>query len=187
MERKFGDCIKCPRKNVQVNSKGICSECVYEINHGKTRFEVALEKEKSRPKKIYELKKTPLKPSKKRLKQIPIKKRITERGIKQIELDELTYEEVFNLKPCQCEECGTQLPDRFRDDEGRVIYKTQYSHILGKQAYPEFRNDKRNFNRLCGADHDQWEFGEKEKMKIFEKNQEIINILFTERNEKGNR
>lgn len=96
------------------------------------------------------------------------------------EKDKATYFEVFNSKPNECEECQCELSDLFEID-GKVVDVWQYSHILGKKAYPEFRNNKLNFNRLCLQHHQQWEFGNRQSMKIYETNQATINQLINDR------
>lgn len=184
IQQKIGKCINCPKDNIPINVKGLCSDCVYEKNHGISRFEAYRLKEQQNNDKLYSRKIKPLKRTKKRKRISEQKIKNREKRQKQIEMDEYTYEEVFNSKPHICEECGTPLPDEFRDEEGSVIFREQYSHIATKAAYPEFRNDKRNFNRLCAVDHMQWEFGDRESMKIYEPNQKIIEQLLKERNEK---
>ena len=186
MQQKIGDCIECPRTNVPINSKGLCPDCVYKRNHdGMSRFEVTKSKEKGKNDKLYSLKRKPIKTTKKRKKKnVFLKNERLEKRRRQIEKDEKTYEEVFNSKPNFCEECGKPLPDELRDEEEQIIFRTQYSHIMTKAAYPEFRNDSRNFNRLCDVHHDQWEFHDRENMKIYRQNQKIIEQLLKERHEK---
>jgi len=38
-----------------------------------------------------------------------------------IKLDELFYEECFNLSDHKCEECGVNLPEIFRDLDGKIV------------------------------------------------------------------
>jgi len=113
-------------------------------------------------------------------------KPISKKGKDQIKLDEATYQEVWDNSDCCCEECGTWLGDDFRIN-GKVNNKSFYSHILGKGAFPEFRNDPRNFNLLCPSCHSNWEFwplDKKEKMNIWEGNQITIQMLKDEYNGK---
>ena len=185
MIQKLGDCKgECERTNVPINSKGLCSECQYLKTHGKTRQETyserRSEKEKIKPKQIHSLTRNALRTPKKRKKtasSILMKNERLEKRREQIRKDEETYEQVFNSRPHECEECGRGLPDVFRDENGMVVARWQYSHILGKGAFPEFRNDPRNINLLCLDDHQMWEWGKREEMKIYDKNQLIIQEL----------
>lgn len=180
-----GICIDCDQDKWMVNSKGQCEECRYKQNHGgKTKLEVQIEKEKSKPKKTYQLKRTPLKRSKNTLKRsfIEQSKESKEKRDEVLKKDRETYLEVFNSTPNECEECKlngiyTPLPDQFEDEEGNIIAIWQYSHILSKGAFEEFRHNKNNINRICREHHDQWEFGNRESMKIYEPNQIIIQKL----------
>src|SRR5690554_4983817 len=78
---------------------------------------------------------------------------------KKIDEDEEIYERVFNALPCKCEECGAPLPEDFRDENGKVIARYQYSHIIPKSIAAELRHSVENFNRLCLIHHIQWENG----------------------------
>ena len=189
MQQKFGTCKECD-KDRPLNSKLVCSECQFTLNHdGKSRQEVylerKLEREKGKLKEIHVLKRKSLKASKKRPKtrvNRQLRNERLEKRREQIRLDEAPYEEVFNSKSPFCEETGQPLNTEFRDEEGDIIARWQYSHILTKKAYPEFRNNPKNFNRLSYEAHQQWEFGDREKMKIYNKNQEIIQELLKKRN-----
>lgn len=60
-------------------------------------------------------------------------------------------------------------------------YSAAYiSHILTKGAHPEMAHDPRNINILCYEAHNQWEFGDRQKMRIFESNRLIIEKLKNE-------
>ena len=149
-------CIECGSEWVVNQKYRLCQSCNFKRLHGKSEFEFSRDSHKNIPS-------------------------VSKRGVRQIDKDEETYRAVFNLLPNVCQECGTELPDVFRDENGKIVARFQYSHILGKQSHPEFRNEVRNFNRVCMVDHDNWEFGEKESMKIFKQNQETIQILYNER------
>ena len=84
-----------------------------------------------------------------------------------IKQDEDFYEECFNLSDHKCEECGKELPTQFRDDQGKVIARFRYSHIIPKSIEPKLRHDINNINHLCLKDHTRWDFGDKENMKIY--------------------
>lgn len=99
---------------------------------------------------------------------------VSEKTQVKIDKDEETYEKVFNSSDHKCEECGVRLNEEFRDDEGRVSCRWRYSHILPKSIYPKLRHNVLNFNNLCLECHQVWDFGDKKRMKIFDKNEETI-------------
>ena len=167
------ECSKCGKPSFIVNRKRmLCDDCNYFRMHGMTRLDAFKHKESQKQYKLPVKKKTAVKTNVKR----------SETLLK----DRETYRKVFSSKPNECEECGTQLPDVFEDEKGSIAYVVQYSHILGKAAYPEFRHDPRNFNRLCFNCHRKYEDGDsRETMKIFANNQVIIQTLFNERNERS--
>lgn len=157
-----------------MNSRFECPDCVFKKNHGgKSRQQVYADRQKE-------------KAVEKGFERVQKKNKLKPKNVDQIALDEKTYEQVFLDKPNWCEECElrgikTMLSPRFRNEKGAVIAKWQYSHILTKAAYPEFRNDRRNFNRLCFHHHQVWEFGDRETMMITPLNQKIIDELLSER------
>lgn len=68
----------------------------------------------------------------------------------------------------KCENCFKPLPN----------YSAVYcSHILSRGAFPEMQYDARNINILCLNCHNEWENGEREKMRIFEENELLIEQL----------
>lgn len=62
----------------------------------------------------------------------------------------------------------------------REYSATYVSHILTKGGHPDMAHDPRNTNILCLKAHNQWEFGNREKMRIYERNQLIIKQLKNE-------
>lgn len=84
--------------------------------------------------------------------------------------DEDFYEECFNLSDHLCEECGTQLPEEFRDENNKVAARWRYSHIIPKSIAPELRHSVSNINHLCIKCHTEWENGNKVEMSIFPSN-----------------
>ena len=98
--------------------------------------------------------------------------------LEKIRLDEEFYEKCFSLSDHKCEECGTDLPNRFRDDDGKVIARYRYSHIKPKSTHPKLRHNVKNINHLCLKHHTQWDFGNKEEMKIYESNKQRFPNLF---------
>jgi hypothetical protein len=146
-------CSKCNKNWGIVNKKyNLCDDCNYVRLHGKTKQQVYLERQKKRmnnkekTNKVYEV----------------------------IARDERLYEYWFNLKPCRCEECRVPLPTNFRNKEGKVIERYQYSHIISKGSAPHFRWHKRNGNKLCLKCHIQWETGDRKSMNIYNNNMLII-------------
>lgn len=57
------------------------------------------------------------------------------------------------------------------------------SHILTRGAYPEIATDPRNINMLCFEAHRRWEVGDRENMRIFQKNLKTIELLKSEYNQ----
>ena len=84
---------------------------------------------------------------------------------------EIFYRWIWARKRHICEETMRPLEQ----------YSAAYiSHILTKGAHPEMAHDPRNINILCYEAHNQWEFGDRQKMRIFESNRLIIEKLKNE-------
>jgi len=155
------ECSKCGKPRFIVNRKRmLCDDCNYFRMHGMTRLDAFKHKESQKQYKLPVKKKTAVKTNVKR----------SETLLK----DRETYRKVFSSKPNECEECGTQLPDIFEDEKGSMIYVVQYSHILGKAAWGEYRHEYWNFQRLCFGCHQIWEFGDRKKMKTYDSNKQSI-------------
>lgn len=75
---------------------------------------------------------------------------------------------VWEHKPHICEETMQPL---------RNYSAVHCSHILTRGAYPEMAHDPRNINLLCFEMHNKWENGKREEMRIFKKNEKIIETL----------
>ena len=173
MQLKSAECKGCEQYRPIVNRKHhLCQECnTRRLNPNGS--------------KIYTLKRTPLKPNTTPLKRStkPIAQR-SKKSVRTLKLDEETYELVYrqhmNDGSYQCENCDMPLDPRFRDEEGRIVQRFRYSHILSKGAYPMHRHNPLNFNFLCFNCHQLWEFGGEKgrrSMRIFMKNVNIIMIL----------
>lgn len=79
------------------------------------------------------------------------------------------YRYAWNRKAFhRCEECMKPLPK---------YSATFVSHILSRGAHPETAYDLRNFNILCKECHDRWENGDREEMRIYNRNNSIIKTL----------
>lgn len=75
---------------------------------------------------------------------------------------------IWEHKPHQCEECMKPLQN----------YSAVYcSHILTRGSHPEAAHDARNINILCFEHHNQWENGDKTKMRIYPGNIRIIETI----------
>lgn len=167
---------QCGNKYVINKTYNLCDACNYKRLHdGKTRFEVAREKESTKVRKVYQIKRIPLKRAKISLKRSPVRstQRTKEKRAEVLRKDRELYLYIFNTKPNECEECGAMLPDVF-ESEGGIIAIYQYSHILSKGHEPKLRHCKLNVQKLCLQCHQIWEFGNKEKMKIYKRNQILI-------------
>lgn len=156
-------CSECNKKKEIVNKHfGLCFECNNIRLHGNP-FGKVYENSFKPPKRS--------KPIKSTRKSIGGSQASKNRIGEAIRLDEEVYEKVFTNKDHMCEECGCELPDHFRDEDGKVIARYQYSHIVPKSiATKEMRRDVCNFNRLCLSCHSEWENGDKESMNIFKEN-----------------
>lgn len=96
-----------------------------------------------------------------------------------IDRDEEFYEKCFNNSNHRCEECNKELPDSFRDSEGKIIARYRYSHIIPKSIEPSLRWILKNINHLCLECHGMWENGDKKNMRIYKKNQKRFPYFFT--------
>lgn len=86
------------------------------------------------------------------------------------ELDNAFYKKCFDTFNHKCEECNKELPEVFANEDGKVLNRWRYSHIIPKSIAPELRHDINNINDLCLSCHMEWENGTKEEMNIWEVN-----------------
>jgi hypothetical protein len=95
--------------------------------------------------------------------------------------DALFFRETWDNSDKQCEECRSLLGN---DGAylGEDFNPSFISHIISKGSDTRMRHDSRNINMMCHYHHAQWEFGDRSKMKINKKNQEIILNLKSEYN-----
>lgn len=136
MGYKKGICCECGNTGY-LNSRGVCTECVYIKNHGgKTRFEVHLEKQKEKSK--LNKKKSSIKPK--------INKSTGEREL---------FLEIWNERPHYCENPKCR---KWLGNELKVFF---FSHRKPKSKYPELRLVKSNIDLLCRDCHYREDFGEK--------------------------
>lgn len=169
-----GICKQCNKEELIQNSKGIGVDCTYRNSHdGKSAFEVNMERQKQKQKeKIYSISRIVKKPLNSTKNYI--KRGVSEKRKKILQKDRDLYLYIFNNTPHVCEETGQMLPGEFEDENGNIIAIWQYSHILTKAAWPEFRHHRLNINRLSLVAHQDWEYGDRESMNIFKSNQERI-------------
>ena len=170
------NCKKCKVSSTIVNKHfGLCLDCNNKRLHG------------SKFGKQYKLTSNNKKPLKSNINRLdhkvkqgtkPTKKEVHKKVGKNLLLDEVFYEKAFNSSDHKCEECNKQLPTEFRDDDGNIIARWRYSHIVAKSIAPELRHDLKNINHLCLEHHTQWDFGNKAKMKIYIKNAEKLPRYF---------
>lgn len=105
-------------------------------------------------------------------KQKPIVKSKKRGGV--LKKDRAFYLKVFSSKPCFCEECDLPLPKDFEDDDGNIIAIWQYSHVLPKSRFQEYRHKDWNMRKLCFKHHQVWDFGDKTEMKLYKIDKEIV-------------
>lgn len=87
------------------------------------------------------------------------------------------YQQCFYYSPQVCEECDIAL-----GPEWNPYY---VAHILAKNVAPEVRFDERNHFILCPEHHDQFDKGDKTKMKIYPIAEKIRKELHLEYNTKS--
>lgn len=177
MRLKVENCRKCHQDKPIVNRKyGLCESCNWERLHpeGDSYQDHRMRQQSTLLSKMVESAATIDKSKERKVYKI---KSISEKQKVVIKRDEEVYEEVWNSKEHYCEECGCHLGDDFRDENGKVVDRFRYSHILGKDLYPEHRHNIHNFNLLCFKCHQVWEYGDKVGMDIYNPNQLIIKEL----------
>ena len=162
------NCSKCGNSYVVNKKYQLCDNCNTIRLHGKDKLQILQERKVVVIGNSNKLKKGVAK----------AREEAKEKRHLQLSKDKITYKEVFEDKDNICEECGELLPDEFEDENGNINAIYQYSHILSKKAFGQFRNNRLNFNKLCRKHHDQWEFGDKQKMNIYKENQKVIQKLF---------
>jgi len=93
------------------------------------------------------------------------------RGVNIMAANERFFRWVWDNKPHRCEECLKPLRN----------YSAVYcSHILTRGAFPEAAHDARNINILCFEHHNEWENGNRERMRIYPANMRLIELMKAE-------
>lgn len=78
------------------------------------------------------------------------------------------YRYCLENNPLVCEECGKPI---------NFPSAVNVSHILSRGAHPDKAHDPRNVNILCFDCHAKWENGDRKSMRIYTKNEKIIELL----------
>ena len=99
----------------------------------------------------------------KKLYTIPTR---SKKGILKSLNDQSFFLEIWNERPHYCENCHIYLGEKFKS--------VFCSHILTKGAHPKHRYNKDNINLLCFNCHQKWEFQDRTKMPIYNKNIKVI-------------
>ncbi len=84
----------------------------------------------------------------------------------QVNTDDAWYKYQWKTRRHFCEECGKFLGDK--------LSHMFVSHIISKGSHPALRTHVDNCNILCADHHQQYEFGDRKSMKVYEKNKPII-------------
>lgn len=144
-------CVQCNKKPIVNKKYKICDDCNYFRLHGKTKFEVAVEKESRKVKKSYYIKRTTVKnlENKKELSKVKV---------------EFEEHKVLNNE-YYCEGCGNAPGGLDK------------SHILSIKQREDLQLDKKNLNLFCRDCHLDWESNDIERMvnlNCFESNLKYI-------------
>jgi hypothetical protein len=138
LKPKIANCLDC-FKETYIYAKKRCKDCYWKHN--------AEGKKDKAPKKDI-------------LEKVEWKgKKFSSKALEQIKKDNEFYKEIWAEREHICEECGIHLGD--------VMNKVFMSHHLTKGSTPTLRYDKKNLNLLCFGCHQNWEFGDKKKMRIY--------------------
>jgi len=129
MKSYFGTCKQCGRDKWINNSREICMDCVYFNNHGETRIEARIRKQKEKQHKYIKKKKKPV--------------RTKKTGEKDL------FWSIWQEREHFCENCGA-----FLGHEAKTYY---FSHIKPKSTHPELRLKKSNVELLCWDCHTSWD------------------------------
>lgn len=149
IKKPYGRCTMCnDEKEKELATKLLC------FNH--YRLMKAIEYDKKQKAKV----------DKDWSKRKPIAQRSNSVGShNRFKLDADWYNGILATAKAVCEECNSPIA---------TMSRVNVSHILSKGSHTGFRNHELNYNILCFKHHDQWEFGDKKAMKIYEQNQLTI-------------
>jgi hypothetical protein len=143
-------CCECEKHPIANKKYKLCIYCNYKRLHGgKTMIEVQMDRQKTKPIKVYQFKKQPLKRTQK-----PTKYKRKKTGEWEMFL------EIWKERPHYCvnKKCGKYL-----GEEPQAIF---FSHRKSKGAYPELRLCKDNIDLLCPECHRLWDFSNKNEVSL---------------------
>jgi hypothetical protein len=109
---------------------------------------------------------------------------LSSQGKVMMALDKEFYELLWFTKPHYCEECLALGKTKKEAFLGLKWKNFHFSHIHTKGSWPSLRHHVVNINMSCWAHHQQWEFGERQEMAIYDSNQEIMMKLSHEESTK---
>ena len=161
-------CKGCGSSWIENKTYQLCKFCNNERRHGNKFGKVTPYKEK-------EFKPFKTAKKKKRTKSISFSPKEKVKTLTMLQKDEIFYKECFDsVERHECEECLVSLPDRFKDDSGKILARFRYSHIIAKSVSRELRHCIDNINHLCLSCHSKWEDNNARKsMDIYEPNSKI--------------
>lgn len=178
-------CKNCKLDKHIVNKHfGLCQECnnirLHGSKYGKQykypqERKESLRNDKNRPERAP---KTKSRRQKKRKSLFTSNIKLKGKDKTMLELDEEFYKECFDNSSHKCEECNCDLPTNFRNEDGFIEARWRYSHIIPKSIAPELRHDINNINHLCLSDHQEWENGDRESMRIYDENSKKFGKYF---------
>lgn len=88
--------------------------------------------------------------------------------------DKEFYDLLWSINPHYCEECLALGKTKSEAFLGKKLKNYFFSHIHTKGSWPSLRHHVENINMSCWKHHQQWEFGKREEMAIYDSNQEVM-------------
>ncbi|MEK6881517.1 MAG: hypothetical protein AABY22_17980 [Nanoarchaeota archaeon] len=165
-------CSRCEKdKHIQNKNRKLCGDCVYELSHdGKSRLEVAKEKQKNKPKKafVFKPKKIVFKKIKATSKQNKINSDYSE-----------TIRKIYDERELICTGCGNHQGGEIKLSNSHIISRKQCQQI----GRPDLIADERNITYHCldfgnhKGCHLKWETAQKVTLLDYEKNMLYIKSI----------
>lgn len=200
----MGKCSKCSTTQISNRKYMLCDDCNYYRLHGESKQEAYFRKQKERvitgrkeevklyctnhstrlvlnrkyrlceecnSKRLQSVRTPVIKPK----KDLQVVKKKVE-----VDLDREVFLEIWKERPHISEVSGLPLGDFFSS-----IY---CSHILTKGAYGRMRRVKENIKLVTPEEHQEWEFGDREKLRedqkwewVFKKEEELKQRYYQEK------